>query len=140
MLGIGKNKAYLKDFYKAKSMEDKAAVVDKYEREKLNMTADVNIKDDDRNYFPVHSQSPLSKKFYKSHNEDKDVRYLCQDCMCHHCNKFCLQDNKKNQPRTCRVGFGDEKHFGRQDKPGMNSRNETQIEKDKKGICHFRIR
>ena len=77
-------------------MEDKAAVVDKYAREKLDTMADVNIKDDDRNYFPVHSQSPLSKKFYKAHNKDKDVQYLCQDCMCHHCNKFCLQDNKKN--------------------------------------------
>ena len=47
MLGIEKNKAYLQDFYKAESMEDKAAVVDKYAREKLDMTADVNIKDDD---------------------------------------------------------------------------------------------
>ena len=73
MLGIAKNKAYLKDFYKAKSMEDKAAVVDKYAREKLDMTADVNIKDDDRNYFPVHSQSPLSRKFCKACNKDKDV-------------------------------------------------------------------
>ena len=29
MLGIAKNKAYLKDFYKARSLEDKTAVVDK---------------------------------------------------------------------------------------------------------------
>jgi len=34
MLGIAKNKAYLNNFYKAKSMEDKATVVDKYAREK----------------------------------------------------------------------------------------------------------
>ena len=66
MLGIAKNKAYLNDFYKAKSMEDKAAVVDKYAREKLDMTADVNIKDDDRNYFPVHSQYSLSRIFCKA--------------------------------------------------------------------------
>ena len=65
MLGIAKNKAYLTDFYKARSLEDKAAVVDKYAREKLNMTANVNIKDDDRNYFPVHTQSPLSKRYVK---------------------------------------------------------------------------
>ena len=140
MLGIAKNKAYLKDFYKAQSLEDKAAVVDKYAREKLDMTADVNIKDDDRNYFPVHTQSPLSKKFCEVCNEDEDVRNLCQDCMCHHCNKFCLQDNKKNKPRTCRVGFGDEEHFGRQDTPGMDFRDEAQLEKDKKGIYHFRMR
>ena len=54
MLGIAKDKAYLYDFYKAKTMGDKAAVVDKYAREKLDMTADVDIKDDDRDYFPVH--------------------------------------------------------------------------------------
>ena len=62
MLGITKDKAYLKDFYKAQSLEDKASIVDKCAREKLDMTADVNIKDDDRNYFPVHTQSPLSSK------------------------------------------------------------------------------
>ena len=65
MLGIVKNKAYLKDFYKAQSLEDKAAVVDKYTREKLDMAADVNIKDDDRNYFTVDTQSPLSKSSVK---------------------------------------------------------------------------
>ena len=140
MLGIAKNKAYLNNFYKAKSMEDKAAVVDKYAREKLDMTADVNIKDNDRNYFPVHPQSPLSRKFCEACNEDEDVRHLCQDCMCHHCNKFCLQDNKKNKPRTCRVGFGDEEHFGRQDTPGMDLRDETQLVKDKKDIYHFRMK
>ena len=35
MLGIAKKKAYLEDFYKARSLEDKAAVVDKYARENL---------------------------------------------------------------------------------------------------------
>jgi hypothetical protein len=54
MLGIAKDKAYLNDFYKAKTMEDKAIVVDKYSREKLDMVADIDIKDDDRDYFPVH--------------------------------------------------------------------------------------
>jgi len=54
MLGIAKDKAYLNDFYKAKTMEDKAIVVDKYAREKLDMVADIDIKDDDRKYFPVH--------------------------------------------------------------------------------------
>ncbi len=33
MLGIAKNKTYLKNFYKAKTMEDQAAVVYKYARE-----------------------------------------------------------------------------------------------------------
>ena len=65
MLGIAKDMAYLKDFYKAQSLEDKATALDKYAREKLDMTAYVNIKDDDKNYFPVHTQSPLSKNSVK---------------------------------------------------------------------------
>ena len=140
VLGIGEGKAYLSDFYKAKTMEDKAAVVDKYAREKLDMTADIDIKDDDRNYFPPHPQSPLSRKFCQTTNEDEDLRLLCQDCMCHHCNKYCMRDNKQNMPRTCRVGFGDEENFFRQDTPGMALREESGIEKDKKGIYHFRMK
>ena len=61
MLGIAKDMAYLKDFYKAQTMEDKGVVVDKYARETLDLYADVDVKDDDRNYFPVHPETPLSK-------------------------------------------------------------------------------
>ena len=111
MLGITKDKAYLNDFYKAKTMEDKAIVVDKYAKEKLDMVADIDIKDDDRNYFPVHPESPLSRKFCEVTNEAEDARLLCQDCMCHFCNKYCLRDNRKNKPWTCNKGFGDKCNF-----------------------------
>ena len=111
MLGIAKHKAYLNDFYKAKTMEDKAIVVEKYAREKLDMVANIDIKDDDRNYFPVHPESPLSRKFCEVIDEAEDASLLCQDCMCHFCNRFCMRDNKKNKPSTCRVGFGDEAHY-----------------------------
>ena len=47
MLGIAKDRAYLDDFYHAKTDEDKAEVMDKYARTQLNMTADLDIKDDD---------------------------------------------------------------------------------------------
>ena len=43
MLGIGKDRAYLNDFYKVRTMEDKAAVVGNYAREHLDMTADIDI-------------------------------------------------------------------------------------------------
>ena len=94
MLGIGKDRAYLNDFYKAKTMEDKAAVVDNYAREHLDMTADIDIMDNDRKYYPLHPKPPLSKKFCEVTGECDNVRLLCQDCMCHFCNKFCLRDNK----------------------------------------------
>ena len=44
-------------------MRDKAEVVDKYAREKFDMTADIDIKDEDKSYFPVHMKSTLSNKF-----------------------------------------------------------------------------
>ena len=76
-------------------MEDKAAVVDNYAREHLDMTADIDIMDNDRKYYPFHPASPLSKKFCEVTDECDNVRLLCQDCMCHFCNKFCLRDTKK---------------------------------------------
>ena len=36
--------------------------------------------------------------------------------------------------------FGDEAHYGRQDTPGMDLREESGLEKDKKGIYHFRMK
>ncbi len=46
MVAIAKDMAYLQDFYHAKTAEDKAAVVNKYAQEHLDMTANVNINDD----------------------------------------------------------------------------------------------
>ena len=140
MLGIGKDRAYLNNFYKAKTMEDKAAVVDNYSRENLDMTSDIGISDGDRKYFPSHLTSLLSRNFCKVTDEIKDTRLLCQDCMCHFCNKFCLRDNKKNMSRTCCVGFGDEETYNCQDTPGMILRDESTITKDDKGIYQFRMK
>ena len=140
MLGIAKDRAYLDDFYHAKTDEDKADVMDKYARTQLNMTADLDIKDDDRNYFPPHPQSPLATKYCECTNEDEDVRMLAQDCMCHFCNKFCLREGKKNAPRVCRVGYGDEMNYNAQDTPGMDLMSKSAIIKDKKGIKQFRMK
>ena len=87
-----------------------------------------------------HPDSPLAKFFCEVVNEEEDVNMLAQDCMCHHCNKFCLRENKTNAPRTCRVGFGDETKFNRQDTPGMDLRDEAAIVKDGKGIKQFRMK
>ena len=60
MLGIAKDKADLKDFYNTKKIEDKAIVVDMYATEKLDMVADIDIKDGNRKYLPVHPDTTLS--------------------------------------------------------------------------------
>lgn len=139
MLGIAKDRAYLDGFYHAQTMEDKAAVMDNYAKKHLDMTANVNIKDDDPRYFPPHPESPLSRKYCECTDKEEDLRLLAQDCMCHFCNKFCLRDNKKNMPRTCRVGFGDETELSKQDTPGMDLMEKSAIIKDKKGINQFRM-
>ena len=140
MLGIAKDRAYLDAFYHAKTSDAKAAVIDKYARTHLDMTADVNIEDSDRKYFPPHPQSPLATRYCECTAEAEDVRMLAQDCMCHFCNKFCLRGNKINTPRACRVGFGDERNYNAQDTPGMDLMNKSAIIKDKKGIKQFRMK
>ena len=67
MLGIAKDMAYLNYFNKAQTMEDKGVVANKYARETLDLYADVDVKDDDRNYFPVHPETPLSKKILRDY-------------------------------------------------------------------------
>lgn len=136
LVAIAKDKAYLQDFYKAKTMEDKAKVVNKYAIEKLDMTADVNIKDDDPNSYPPPT-SPLAKRYCETKNEAEDVRLLAEDCMCHHCNRFCLPEKKGNKPRVCRARFGTEKTYGMRDTPGMPLISKPQIVTDEKGIKHF---
>ena len=46
LLAIAKDRAYLDEFYRAKSMQEKADVVQKYATDRLDMTADVRIIDD----------------------------------------------------------------------------------------------
>ena len=64
MISIAKEKAHLNDFYKANTMEDKSIVVDNYAREKLDIDANIDIKDNNRDYFPIHTESPLTKRFF----------------------------------------------------------------------------
>lgn len=139
LLAIGRGRAYLDEFYKAQTMDDKAMVVETYAKQHLNMTANVNINDEDPNAHPPPT-SPLTRKFCQCTDEVEDLRLLTQDCMCHHCNKFCLQTNKLNNPRTCRVGYGTETKFGYRDTPGMNRISRSEIIKDEKGFWQFRMK
>ncbi len=60
-----------------------------------------------------------------------------EDCMCHQCNKFCLQSNKTNTPRTCRVHYGTESAFGKMDTKGLPRMPKSKIITDHKGKSHF---
>jgi hypothetical protein len=48
IVAIANDMAYLQDYFHAKTTEDKAAVVNKYAREHLDMTAVVDINDDEQ--------------------------------------------------------------------------------------------
>jgi hypothetical protein len=141
IVAIANDMAYLKDFFHAKTTEDKAAVVNKYAREHLDMTADVDIYDDKQRR-PEYQNSPLGKKYCKHPDQEEDVQQLAEDCMCHQCNKYCLRLAKTNTngPRTCRVHFGTETKYGKQDTQGLPRTTRSKILIDRKGILHFRMR
>jgi hypothetical protein len=141
IVAIANDMAYLQDFFHAKTTENKAAVVNRYAQEHLDMTADVKINDDKKRR-PEYQNSPLGKRYCKSPDQEEDVQHIAEDCMCHQCNKYCLQSAKTNAngPRICRVHFGTETKYGKQDTQGLPCTTRSKIFIDRKGISHFRTR
>ncbi len=103
-VAIANDMAYLQDFFYAKTTEDKAAVVNEYAREHLDMTADVKINNDKQRR-PEYQSSSLGKRYCKSPDQKEDVGQLAEDCMCHQCNKYCLQLAKTNWPKNMQSSF-----------------------------------
>lgn len=136
LVGIADDKAYLTEFHKAKTMEEKARVVESYAKERLDMTADVRINDS-KDYRKDIATSPLATRYCEATNECEDARILAQDCMVHHCNKYCLRETTKSGPRECRVTGSTESLFGKSDAPGYPPLQETTIQKSSKGFHRF---
>lgn len=139
IVAIAKDKAYLQDFYRATTLEDKAEVLNSYAIKHLDMTADAKVSDN-LDYRPNYSSSPLAKRYCASCNEEEDVTQLAQDCMMHQCNRYCLKSNKLGIARTCRSHYGTESQFGKVDTPGMELIQKATIDYDKKGISHFKMK
>ncbi len=139
VVAIANDKAYLQDFYKATTLEEKARVLNDYAIKHLDMTADTNVNDN-RDYLPTYSSSLLARRFCACLDKEKDVTQLAQDCMMHQCNRYCLKSTKPNTPRTCRSHYGTESEFGKVDTPGMDLIQNAEIQIDRKGISHFRMR
>lgn len=141
ILAIGRDKAYLKDFYSAKSGAEKAKVIDDYARNKLNMTADLGGFNEKKEYRAFNDRpltSPLQSRYCEVTNDEQDQWDLCQDCMLHHCNDYCLKCGRtKKSPRICRVTGSTESKFGNEDTDGYQSMSEAGILQDEKGIKHF---
>ncbi len=59
IVAIAKDRAYLQDFYRASTLEDKAEVLNSYAIKHLDMTADAKVSDN-LDYRPNYSYSPLA--------------------------------------------------------------------------------
>lgn len=142
ILGITKGKAYLREFYKAKSEEDKARVMQAYAEEHLGMTANIEVDDTHKKFNADMkadsntTNSPLGCRFSDCTDIDLDYRWLAQDCMLHDCNKYCLgdEDNDGIKLRSCRFGFGTEGTSNKGDTPGKAHQSEPTIELDHRGV------
>ena len=60
IIAIGKDKAYLEAFYKATTTEEKAKVIEKYAKDKLDMTADINPFNQNPKYFASSARQGTS--------------------------------------------------------------------------------
>lgn len=140
LLGIGKDKSYLYDFYRAKTEEKKAKVMEKYATNVMNMTADVDVAEKHVTDTAADSISPLKRRFCESNDSREDARMLCEECMVHHCNNYCLGENMKCQPRECRFDYGKESEFGKCDTSGKPRIDTSLIVLDRKGVEHFQMK
>ena len=142
ILGIAKNKAYLLDFYKAETEEDKILVMQNYAEEHLGLTANIELDDKHQKFNAevrsesITTHSPLGAHFSECMDIDLDHRHLVQDCMHHSCTEYCLGDADIEgiKLRTCCFGFGTEITSNHGDTPGKAHQSETTIELDHRGV------
>lgn len=140
LLGIGRNKSYLYDFYRARSEQEKARVLEEYALNVLDMTADVEVNENHKSDTSSDSISPLKTRYSDCVDRREDVRMLCQECMVHHCDNYCLGDSPKCEPRSCRFEYGVESEYGKCDTCGRSRIETSVITVDKRGIEHFHLR
>ena len=143
LLGIAKDKAYLRKFYAARTETQKVKALESYADEMLGMTADT-APDETYDKFDINntSHSPLGRRFSDAQDMCKDHCHLAQDSVQHKCNDYCLGDMDKLgiKLRTCRFGSGTEETPNQGDTPGWEFRDDAVIEKNKKGVEHLLMR
>ena len=141
LLGIGRDKSYLLDFYNAKTPEEKTEVLETYATKTLGMTADVAVNHEHRTDQSPDSNTPLRKRFCECFDRKWDSDMLCQECAVHLCNDYCLgRCPICNKCRECKFGYGKESECGKCDTPGKPLRQVSAIVTDKKGIRHLELK
>lgn len=139
LLAIAKDKSYLQDYHQAETLDEKTRVISSYAEAILEMTADVEI-DDDVDYREDPSNSPLNMRYCEVVDNGEDDRLLCQACMVHHCNDYCLRDIKPEGPRECRVLAGTESERGKKDTKGWENIQQHRIFTDRRNIKHLQMK
>jgi len=143
ILAVTNKKEYITQYLKAKSQDDKAGVLSQFAELELGMTADIEI-DDSEDYkidCSPRSKSALRMRFCEVVNPEVDVTNIAQDTMKHSCNAYCLDDSGgKSKGRKCRMRYGVETAYGKQDTEGKELRSSAAIVKDGKGISHLELK
>ena len=78
LLGIGKDKSYMYDFYRAKTEEEKAKVMETYATNVLDMTADIAVNENHKPDRTPDSANPLRIRFCECVDRKEDARLLCR--------------------------------------------------------------
>ena len=94
LLAIMKDKAYLHQFYNAKTNKERAAVLELYATETLGMTADIDVKDKPTSDDITSAKQNLANCYHELGHTSRDAENLCQACMMHFCNEYCMANKK----------------------------------------------
>ena len=105
----------------------------------LDMTSDVEVDEEHKTDTSADSVSPLKSRFCESVCHQEDARMLCQECMIHKCDNYCLGDNVQCKRRQCRFDYGKETEYGKADTDGRELLYNSIITVDRRGIEHFRL-
>ena len=94
LLAIMKNKAYLQSLFDAKTDQEKINVLERYATETLGMTADINVNDCPSSEDIQHAKKNLAACYHEKGLSQQDSDNLCQACMMHFCNDYCMAKQK----------------------------------------------
>jgi hypothetical protein len=78
VVAIAKNRAYLQDFLKGATLQEKAEVLNNYATKYLDETADAKVSDS-LDYCPNYSTSLLARRYSECSDKEEDVLQLAQD-------------------------------------------------------------
>jgi len=143
ILAVTNKKGYLQDYHNACTIDEKTVILTSFAYNELGMTADVELNDstDYKIDCSPQSKSALRLRFCEVINPVEDASQIAQDTMKHSCNAYCLDDNGgTSKGRKCRMRFGTETEYGKQDTEGKELRAISTIIKDSKGISHLELK